>query len=254
MAKAKKKGELARIRGVKVTPARIRKVYGQKRIVGHYDRPRILSYGGGVDSFAMLVAALERGEPPTDVVFADMTDPRSVTRMLRGQEPIWEKGESPGEWPGTYRHLVEVAIPLMERHGIPFHWLTTEDPTRGWPWREYARTYPILGGERTFGENKPYTSLYRYFEDMQIMFTTSHMGGRVCTNAAKWLPTLAGTRAAVRGTLYQSFIDRSVVLVFDSLETITLSSCLMMYPEEVIEEVAEALGDADHQLICWLAF
>lgn len=185
MAKRKKKGELARVRELEVTPSRIRRVYGHKRDVGKLDRPRVLSYGGGVDSFAMLVAALERGEPPTDVVFADVTDPRSVTRMLRGHEPVWERGESPGEWPGTYRHLVEVAIPLMERHGIDFHWLTTEAPTRGWPWRRYARTYPILGGERTFGVNKPYTSLYRYFEDMRIMFTTSHMGGRVCTNAAK---------------------------------------------------------------------
>jgi hypothetical protein len=52
--------------------------------------PRVLSYGAGLDSFALLVEALRRGERPDVVAFVDVADPAH---------------EDPGEWPSTYRHL-----------------------------------------------------------------------------------------------------------------------------------------------------
>jgi len=67
------------------------------------ERPRVLSLGGGVDSFAMLVRALERGEAPDVVAFVDVGAPGD-----------------PGEWPSTYRHVDEVVRPLCERQGIEF--------------------------------------------------------------------------------------------------------------------------------------
>ena len=59
---------------------------------------KVLSSGGGVDSFAMLVDALDRGEKPGLVLTADTGD----------------------EWSGTYWHLENVVAPLCEREGIPF--------------------------------------------------------------------------------------------------------------------------------------
>jgi hypothetical protein len=67
--------------------------------------PQVLSYGGGLDSFAMLVDALQRGERPDVVAFVDVADPEH---------------EDPGEWPGTYRHMREVVEPLCARDGIEF--------------------------------------------------------------------------------------------------------------------------------------
>lgn len=69
-----------------------------------------MSYGGGVDSFCMLLDALDRGEKPESLVFMDVGDPQ---------------GLDPAEWPDTYRHLREVVIPLANREGIPFYWLST---------------------------------------------------------------------------------------------------------------------------------
>lgn len=37
-------------------------------------RPQVLSYGGGADSFAVLLDAIERGEPPVAVAFVDVAD------------------------------------------------------------------------------------------------------------------------------------------------------------------------------------
>lgn len=94
-------------------------------------RRKILSYGGGLDSFAMLIDAVQRGELPDLVIFADVADPERL---------------DPGEWPETYSHMERVAIPYCERHGIPWKWLgTDESPIRG---------------ER---------SLYRYLHDMEAM-------------------------------------------------------------------------------------
>jgi hypothetical protein len=105
---------------------------------------RVLSYGGGLDSFAMLLLAINEGPRPDLVVFANVAD---------------EGGEDPGEWDGTLRHIIDVAMPLCERHGIEFKWLTTDE-------------YPIRG-ER---------SLFRYFEVKRLM--PSRMS-RMCTSAAK---------------------------------------------------------------------
>jgi hypothetical protein len=110
--------------------------------------PTVLSYGGGLDSFSMLVWAIANNIRIDLVVFADVAD--------------WSPerdGQDPGEWPATYRHIRDVAIPLCERHGIEFKWLTTaEAPIRG---------------ER---------SLFRYFETMRLM--PGRMS-RLCTAAAK---------------------------------------------------------------------
>lgn len=101
-------------------------------------RRKILSYGGGLDSFTLLVDGLQRGEPPDVCVFADVG---SGSR----EAPVLD-----GEWPGTYKHIVEVAAPLAEANGIPFVWLTGRDyPVRHgpslWAYYESKRAIPIHG-------------------------------------------------------------------------------------------------------------
>lgn len=111
---------------------------------------KILSYGGGIDSFAMLLDALDRGEQPDLVVFADVGD---------GSEDPDQDRLDPGEWPGTYNHIREIVMPLCAKHGIEFKWLTTaEAPIRG---------------ER---------SLFRYMEVKRMM---PGRISRMCTVAAK---------------------------------------------------------------------
>jgi hypothetical protein len=107
-------------------------------------RVRVLSYGGGADSFAMLLDAIERGEVPDLVIFADVAD---------------AEGLDPGEWPGTYKHVREVVMPLCAAKGIPFLWLDTT-------------TSPIRGRR----------SLFRYFSDQRLM---PGRQSRLCTAAAK---------------------------------------------------------------------
>lgn len=70
--------------------------------------PKVLSYGGGLDSFAMLLKGIELGDLPDICCFIDTgnSNDRSV----------------PGEWPGTYSHIEEVVKPLCEEHGI--EWVT----------------------------------------------------------------------------------------------------------------------------------
>ena len=41
-------------------------------------RPQVLSYGGGLDSFCMLVDAIKRGDAPDAIVFADVGDPAKL--------------------------------------------------------------------------------------------------------------------------------------------------------------------------------
>lgn len=99
---------------------------------------RILSYGGGLDSFALLLGAIQRGERPTACVFVDVTDARR---------------RDPGEWPSTYRHIEEVAAPLASAHGIDFVTIRTEDyPVRGerslFRWLEARRQIPVAGPTR----------------------------------------------------------------------------------------------------------
>jgi hypothetical protein len=71
---------------------------------------KILSHGGGLDSFAMLVDAIGRGDLPDYAVFADTGHP----------------GGRDGEWPGTYEHLKQYTIPLCQANGIEFVWITPE--------------------------------------------------------------------------------------------------------------------------------
>lgn len=108
---------------------------------------RILSCGGGLDSFAMLLLAIKTGELPDHVVFADVGSGTQEIECLDG------------EWPSTYRHLREVFIPLCQEHDIPFDWLNTGD-------------YPIRHGE----------SLLAYYESKRAMPVRAR---RSCTSMSK---------------------------------------------------------------------
>ena len=105
-------------------------------------RPRVLSYGGGVDSFAMLLLAIEQGSPPDVCVFCDVSN----GNMLMS-------GTDPGEWPGTYRHIRETVIPVCDKAGIGFVWLTTEQyPVRDaqslYAWLHARKQIPVAGPNR----------------------------------------------------------------------------------------------------------
>lgn len=91
----------------------------------------MLSYGGGLDSFAMLVESINRGCPPDVVVFCD----------------VGAAGDL-GEWPSTYSHIEQVAKPLCARHGIEFVTISGDDyPVRGERslWAYYERTNSMPG-------------------------------------------------------------------------------------------------------------
>jgi len=101
---------------------------------------RIASIGGGINSLAMVLDAIDRGEPPDICVFIDVAD---------GGGP----GSRPGEWPGTYRHLNEVFAPLCARHGIEFVWINHLDyPVRDAPtlfdWMWARGQIPVAGPNR----------------------------------------------------------------------------------------------------------
>lgn len=70
-------------------------------------RPKVLSLGGGLDSWAMLLDAEARGELPDVVAFVDVGDPD-------------DREDQPGEWDGTYRHVEEVVRPWCAARGIEF--------------------------------------------------------------------------------------------------------------------------------------
>ncbi len=93
--------------------------------------PRVLSLGGGLDSFAMLIEAIRRDDKPDVVVFIDTGHP-----------------EDPGEWPGTYRHVNEVVRPLCAAHGIEFVQIDSGNyPVRNarslFSWLEARRQIPV---------------------------------------------------------------------------------------------------------------
>jgi hypothetical protein len=101
-------------------------------------RPRVLAYGGGLDSFGMLLDAVERNEMPDVCVFADVTDPQRL---------------DPGEWPGTYSHIEEVVEPLCAAHGIELVTLDTNrypvrDSRSLFSWLEERRQIPVAGPNR----------------------------------------------------------------------------------------------------------
>lgn len=121
--------------------------------------PCVLSYGGGLDSFAMLVRSVQLEQRPDVVAFVDVGSP---------------DGKDPGEWPGTYRHMREIVAPLCVREGIAFE---------------------VLDGERYPVRNAP--SLFRWLEDRgQIPVAGPN---RICTRVAKverferWLADRFGT-------------------------------------------------------------
>jgi hypothetical protein len=70
-------------------------------------RPKVLSLGGGLDSWAILLDAEIRGELPDIAAFVDVGDPE-------------DRLTHPGEWDGTYRHVEEVVRPWCTARGIEF--------------------------------------------------------------------------------------------------------------------------------------
>ena len=117
---------------------------------------RVLSYGGGLDSWTMLLLAVDgKLERPDLVVFADVSN-GSPER----------DGTDPGEWPGTYRHIREVAMPLCRANGIEFKWLTTaESPIRP-----------------TKDNPTGHASLYGYYRAEKMFFGRL---SKTCTSSAK---------------------------------------------------------------------
>jgi len=111
--------------------------------------PVVLAYGGGLDSFTLLTIAIEAGITIDEVVFVDVgnVNDRSI----------------PGEWPGTLRHIDEVARPMAEAAGIKF---TVID----------GDTYPIRRNGTT------YHSMHEWMLEAGIIPTSS---GHSCTLAAK---------------------------------------------------------------------
>lgn len=66
--------------------------------------PKVLSYGGGLDSWSMLLDAEARDELPDVCAFVDVGDR--------------DDAESIGEWESTYRHIEEVVIPWCAARGV----------------------------------------------------------------------------------------------------------------------------------------
>ena len=143
------------------------------------DRPvRVLSYGGGVDSFCMLLAAIDRGEIPDRMVFMDVGDPAR---------------RFPAEWPETYDHIIDVAAPVAAEYGIPFHWIMADYPTgelarRLKDARVIVDTYKIRPPKR--GKGKIADAGYSegvdgLFEFMVVMGMVPTKANRICTEVAK---------------------------------------------------------------------
>jgi hypothetical protein len=103
--------------------------------------PVVVSYGGGLDSFCMLVEGVKRGERIDAVAFVDVGN-------FRGD------AADPGEWSSTYRHIVEVAIPFLAKHGIPVVWIDAEggypvrDATSLYEWLRASKQIPMSGPSR----------------------------------------------------------------------------------------------------------
>jgi hypothetical protein len=116
--------------------------------------PRVLSYGGGLDSWAMLLLAAQQRDMPDAVVFIDVGDTAR---------------QDPGEWPSTYRHIRDVVEPFCRRHRVPFHVIDGD----AYPVRGARSLFAWLEGDR--GEGKPRANV-------QIP-----VGGpnRICTRVAK---------------------------------------------------------------------
>lgn len=111
---------------------------------------RILSYGGGLDSWVMLLLAIDGKLPKPDlVVFADVSN-----------------GSPEADPTSTYRHIREVVMPLCEKHGIEFKWLTTEEvPVR------VSSKHP-----------EGFRSLFDYYRSQNMFFGAT---SKVCTISSK---------------------------------------------------------------------
>lgn len=110
--------------------------------------PRVVAYGGGLDSFAMLLAGIARGIRPDAVAFCDTGHP-----------------DDPSEWPSTYRHIDEVVRPLCAREQIEFACLDHGN-------------YPIRAGRKDEAR-----SLFAWFATKRAMPMAAP--GRACTSVAK---------------------------------------------------------------------
>lgn len=103
---------------------------------------RVLSYGGGLDGFAILLKSIALGQKPDVVGFVDVAD-GTLNRA----------NVDPGEWPSTYRHIREVVVPLCEREGIEFVWLDSDQyPVRDsrslFAWMHARKQIPVAGPNR----------------------------------------------------------------------------------------------------------
>jgi hypothetical protein len=115
-------------------------------------RPKVLSLGGGLDSWAMLLDAERRGELPDVAAFVDVGDAD-------------DRDSHPGEWDGTYRHVEEVVRPWCAARGVVFVEIS-------------ARTGYLIRPERQASR-----SLFQWLWDMgQIPVAGPN---RICTRIAK---------------------------------------------------------------------
>ncbi len=137
--------------------------------------PTVLFLGGGVDSFGMLVDAINRDDKPDWVVFCDVGDPQ---------------GLDPAEWPGTYRHLRDVVIPLCDANDIKFEWLdTTRYPIRprkaGHDSRGPIEAHPGHRSLFDWMRNPPKTRAKGKSKPRGIQVPVANKKQRMCTEAAK---------------------------------------------------------------------
>lgn len=110
----------------------------QLDLIARSGQKRVISYGGGLDSFAMLVRAIELKVHVDAVAFCDVGDPDHI---------------DPAEWPGTYRHIREVAEPMCRDAGIPFVWISSDrypvrDARSLFAWMKARGQIPIAGPKR----------------------------------------------------------------------------------------------------------
>ena len=145
-------------------------------------RPMILSYGGGKDSFCMLLLALDCGVHPDAMVFMDVGNPHAHPVSVPPED------SEPAEWPETYDHILNVAAPLAQKHGIPFHWIIADQP-QGKLKRRMAKAgiipeiYAIRPGTTGKGKLKtPAMGLFDFFLRMGMIPSTNK---QICTQVAK---------------------------------------------------------------------
>lgn len=100
--------------------------------------PVVLSLGGGLDSFTMLIEGVRRGERIDVAAFVDVADPDHT---------------DPGEWPSTYRHIDDVVRPFCAAHGIELVVISSDRyPVRDAPslfaWLKARGQIPVAGPKR----------------------------------------------------------------------------------------------------------